>query len=54
MYINFKQIDKLEQIVDSIACSNIDTDTFKCLNENQRSYLRNEIIRTLDTMLNLD
>jgi len=54
MYINFKQIDKLENILNSITTSNIDVDTFKCLNENQRSYLRNEIIRTLDTMLNLD
>ena len=54
MYINFKQIDELEKVVNSITCSNIDTDTFKCLNENQRSYLRNEIVRTLDAMLNLD
>ncbi len=54
MYINFKQIDELEKVVNSITCSNIDTDTFKCLNENQRSYLRNEIVRTLDVMLNLD
>ena len=54
MYINFNQINNLEKVVNSIACSNIDTDTFKCLNENQRSYLRNEIVRTLDVMLNLD
>ena len=54
MYINFKQIDKLENILNSITTSNIDVDNIKDLNENQRSYLRNEIIRTLDTMLNLD
>ena len=54
MYINFKQIDKLEKVVDSIACSNIDTDTFKCLNENQRTYLRNEIISYMDKILNLN
>ena len=54
MYINFKQIDKLENILNSITTSNIDVDNIKDLNENQRSYLRNEIIRTLDTMLNLN
>ena len=54
MYINFKQIDKLENILNSITTSNIDVDNIKDLNENQRTYLRNEIIRTLDTMLNLD
>ena len=54
MYINFKQIDKLENILNSITTSNIDVDNIKDLNENQRTYLRNEIVRTLDTMLNLD
>ena len=54
MYINFKQIDQIENILNSITTSNIDVDNIKSLNENQRSYLRNEIVRTLDTMLNLD
>ena len=44
MYINFKQIDKLENILNSITTSNIDVDNIKDLNENQRTYLRNEII----------
>ena len=54
MYINFKQIDKLQQVVESITTSNLDVDTFKCLNHNQRSYLKNEIVRTLDEILNLE
>ena len=54
MYINFTQIDKLQQVVESITTSNLDVDTFKCLNHNQRNYLRNQIVRTLDEMLNLE
>ena len=54
MYINFKQIDKLAEVCNSITTSNLDVDTFKCLNENQRTYLRNEIISYMDKILNLD
>jgi hypothetical protein len=54
MYINFKQIDKLENILNSITTSNIDVDNIKDLNENQRTYLRNEIISYMDKILNLN
>jgi len=54
MYINFKQIDKLENILNSITTSNIDVDNIKDLNENQRTYLRNEVISYMDKILNLN
>ena len=54
MYINFNQINKLAEVCNSITTSNLDVDTFKCLNENQRTYLRNEIVRTLDELMNLN
>jgi hypothetical protein len=54
MYINFKQIDQIENILNSITTSNIDVDNIKSLNENQRIYLRNEVISYMDKILNLD
>ena len=54
MYINFKQIDQIENVLNSITTSNIDVDTIKDLNENQRTYLRNEVISYMDKILNLD
>ena len=54
MYINFKQINKLENILNSITTSNIDVDNIKDLNENQRTYLINEIISYMDKILNLN
>ena len=54
MYINFKQIDQIENILNSITTSNIDVDTIKDLNENQRTYLRNEVLSYMDKILNLN
>lgn len=54
MYINFKQINQIESILNSVTTSNIDVDNIKDLNENQRTYLRNEIISHMDKILNLD
>ena len=54
MYINFNQIDQIENILNSITTSNIDVDNIKSLNENQRTYLRNEVISYMDKILNLD
>ena len=54
MYINFKQIDQIENILNSITTSNIDVDNIKDLNENQRTYLRNEVLSYIDKILNLD
>jgi hypothetical protein len=54
MYINFKQIDQIENVLNSITTSNIDVDNIKSLNENQRTYLRNEVISYMDKILNLD
>jgi hypothetical protein len=54
MYINFKQIDQIENILNSITTSNIDVDTIKDLNENQRTYLRNEVLSYMDKILNLE
>ena len=54
MYINFKQIDQIENILNSITTSNIDVDNIKDLNENQRTYLRNEVLSYMDKILNLN
>jgi len=54
MYINFKQIDQIENVLNSITTSNIDVDNIKDLNENQRTYLRNEVLSYIDKILNLD
>tara|TARA_Y100000114_G_scaffold120131_1_gene115036 strand:+ start:287 stop:451 length:165 start_codon:yes stop_codon:yes gene_type:complete len=54
MYINFKQIDQIENILNSITTSNIDVDNIKDLNENQRTYLRNEVISYMDKILKLN
>jgi hypothetical protein len=54
MYINFKQIDQIENVLNSITTSNIDVDNIKSLNENQRTYLRNEVLSYIDKILNLD
>jgi len=54
MYINFNQIDQIENILNSITTSNIDVDNIKDLNENQRTYLRNEVISYMDKILNLN
>jgi len=54
MYINFKQIDQIENVLNSITTSNIDVDNIKGLNENQRTYLRNEVLSYIDKILNLD
>ena len=40
MYINFKQINQIENILNSITTS--------------RTYLRNEVISYMDKILNLD
>ena len=54
MYINFKQIDQIENILNSITTSNIDVDNIKSLNENQKTYLRNEVISYMDKILELN
>jgi len=54
MYINFKQIDQIENVLNSITTSNIDVENIKSLNENQRTYLRNEVLSYIDKILNLD
>ena len=54
MYINFKQIDQIENVLNSITTSNIDVDDIKCLNENQRTYLRNEVLSYIDKILELN
>ena len=54
MYINFKQIDQIENILNSITTSNIDVDNIKDLNENQKTYLRNEVLSYMDKILNLN
>ena len=54
MYINFKQIDQIENVLNSITTSNIDVDNIKDLNENQKTYLRNEVLSYMDKILNLN
>ena len=54
MYINFKQIDQIENVLNSITTSNIDVENIKSLNENQRTYLRNEVLSYIDKILELN